>query len=341
MSFRPTVSYLVTLYNKVPYLRHLLAGLAAQEGNFDRQFIFVDDGSTDDTLALCRHLTRDWQRVTIVTQPNAGPAVAMNRGLALAEGAYVKPVDGDDILAPWATQYLLDALARTGCDVAYAQVEIQGRYDPILSEWDIQKSPLNPVIMEDFVSRTIANSQTIPSSWLCARSLARAVGGSDEGVFVQDYSFELRLARAGRFVRLDNAMFLQPALAPGRLSDDEAQTLHDVNLALVRFALQHPDLPEPKRRAIVRRTASRAWRWARRHGGGHFLSPSFNLHSAARLELTRKPTPSFGDAVCAPFRESSPIRLMQDPRELFQNLAVCSPVAAGSNREALQRYCGG
>lgn len=276
-----------------------------------------------------------------MTQPNAGPAVATNRALALAEGAYVKPVDGDDILAPWATQYLLDALAKTGCDVAYAQVETQGRYDPILPDWNIPRTPLSVVVMDDFISRTISNSQTIPTAWLCLRSLARSVGGCDEGVFVQDYSFELRLARAGRFVRLDNPMFLQPALAPGRLSDDEAQTLHDVNLALVRFALQHPDLPEAKRRAIVRRTASRAWRWARRHGGGQLLSPSFNLHAVARLELTRTPTPGFGDAVCAPFRESSPIRLMQDARDLFRNLTACSPVPAAARGETLQRYCGG
>ena len=105
-----SVSYVVTVYNKVPVLPFLVAGLGAQEGDFDREFIFVDDGSTDDSRAVLRALTAGWSDVTIVGQANAGPAPALNAGFRRARGDYVKPMDADDLLLPWATRRLLEAI---------------------------------------------------------------------------------------------------------------------------------------------------------------------------------------------------------------------------------------
>jgi glycosyltransferase involved in cell wall biosynthesis len=78
----PFVSYTVTVYNKAPVLPFLIAGLDAQEGRFEREFIFVDDGSTDGSADRLRELTAGWGNVTIITQANAGPAVAANAGFA-------------------------------------------------------------------------------------------------------------------------------------------------------------------------------------------------------------------------------------------------------------------
>ena len=53
---RPVVSYVATLFNKRAFLPYVIAGLAAQTGDFDRQYIFVDDGSSDDTVDVLRDL---------------------------------------------------------------------------------------------------------------------------------------------------------------------------------------------------------------------------------------------------------------------------------------------
>ena len=45
-----TISVVVTVYNKAPYLPPVLRSLAAQEGNFSWEYIFVNDGSS--VLAL-------------------------------------------------------------------------------------------------------------------------------------------------------------------------------------------------------------------------------------------------------------------------------------------------
>ena len=43
------VSYIVTVYNKASYLPFVIDGLFRQEGEFDKEYIFVDDGSTETT----------------------------------------------------------------------------------------------------------------------------------------------------------------------------------------------------------------------------------------------------------------------------------------------------
>jgi glycosyltransferase involved in cell wall biosynthesis len=306
----PSVSYVVTIYNKAPVLPFLLAGLAAQEGDFEREFIFVDDGSTDDSAARLREMTAGWSGVTIVSQPNAGPAPAFNAGVRRARGNFIKPVDGDDLLLPWATRRLLEAIGATGCAVAFGPQE--ARYDTAvppavaLAAWRHEVGPVER--LDDALRRSLHRAQTNPSAWLARADVVRRSGGCDERVFIQDYSIELRLASQGPFVRLSEPVFLAPYANPGRLSDNQAQILHDMNLALAHFVAERPDLSRDLARLGLVRAATRAWAWARRHGGKGFASREFGRVCAARLGLLR-PTPVNLRATCAAFAETNSIRV--------------------------------
>ncbi len=67
------VSFVITIYNKAPYLAAVLPALRAQCGEFEREFIFVDDGSTDGSADLIERQTADWPHpVDVIRQPNAG-----------------------------------------------------------------------------------------------------------------------------------------------------------------------------------------------------------------------------------------------------------------------------
>ncbi len=303
------ISYLVTLFNKAAFLPHLLAGLQAQQGEFARQYVFVDDGSTDDTLQILRDLTASWSGVVIISQANAGPARALNAGLALVEGDYVKPVDGDDMLFPWATRDLLVACETCGTSYAYAPMDLQLRYDVNDPPQCPDYKNIKPVLQKDFLHLALRRAVTNPSVWIARTALLRALGGSDPGVFIQDYSLELRLAASGPAARLDTAVMAMPMVAPGRLSGNDAQTLHDVNLALLRFLRGHPALPAKLRRFGVKRAAGRAWNWARRHGGGSLIK-LFGALMAAKLGCL---TPDLATEamLCAPFRGRA-VRLCPD-----------------------------
>jgi len=159
----------------------------------------------------------------------------------------------------------------------------------------------------DFLTRSLRRAVTNPSVWIARADLLRRLGGSDPGVFVQDYSLELRLAASGPAARVVAAVMAMPAEAPGRLSANEAQTLHDVNLALLRFLRANPDLPVRQRRFALRRAAGRSWKWARRHGGGSLAGLAWALVAAklGRLRLDEETEV----LLCAPFRRGAAIRV--------------------------------
>ena len=87
------VSFVLTVHNKRRYLADVLASVAAQEGGFEREVIIVDDGSTDGSRELLESLGSQLPGFRVITQPNQGPSVATNRGLAAAANR-VRP-DGE------------------------------------------------------------------------------------------------------------------------------------------------------------------------------------------------------------------------------------------------------
>ncbi len=106
----PGVSFIIPVYNKAAYLPKVLAAIAAQTGDFPSEFIFVDDGSIDDSLNLVRELTQGWENLTIIQQANHGSAHATNRAIERASQPYLKFVDADDLLAARAAGGFLSGL---------------------------------------------------------------------------------------------------------------------------------------------------------------------------------------------------------------------------------------
>ena len=69
-------------------------------GLTDFEIILVDDGSPDDTPALCDRLEAEQRNVRVFHQPNGGVSSARNHGLSEAKGDYVWFFDSDDLVDP-------------------------------------------------------------------------------------------------------------------------------------------------------------------------------------------------------------------------------------------------
>jgi glycosyltransferase involved in cell wall biosynthesis len=96
------VSVVIPLYNKEPYVRRALESVAAQTFD-DYEVVVVDDGSTDAGARVVEDFARESDvgaRLRLVSQPNAGPGAARNRGLKEARGEFAAFLDADDEWLP-------------------------------------------------------------------------------------------------------------------------------------------------------------------------------------------------------------------------------------------------
>ena len=94
-----TVSVVMPTYNARPFLREAIASVLGQTWT-DFELIIVDDGSTDDSLAVAQSFAQTDQRVKVSSQPNAGTAATLNRAIELASSEWVFIMHSDDVMHP-------------------------------------------------------------------------------------------------------------------------------------------------------------------------------------------------------------------------------------------------
>ena len=98
------VSVIVPVYNAKAYLDRCMQHLLSQTLS-DIEIILVDDGSTDDSLSICRTYAANAKKIggaviKVIHQSNQGPAAARNAGLFCAAGKWIAFVDPDDYVSP-------------------------------------------------------------------------------------------------------------------------------------------------------------------------------------------------------------------------------------------------
>jgi GT2 family glycosyltransferase len=107
----PLVTVIVPTYNRAYCLEQTLQSAFAQS-HPALEVIVIDDGSTDDTEALCGRIARSEHRLRYVFQPNAGVSAARNAGIDAAHGEFVAFLDSDDLWKHWKVEAQLAALEK-------------------------------------------------------------------------------------------------------------------------------------------------------------------------------------------------------------------------------------
>lgn len=101
------ISVIIPVYNAQRTLTRCIDSvLASAYGGFE--ILLVNDGSTDESLAICSAYAERDSRIRLVTQENQGVSAARNRGLREAKGEWVVFLDADDFIS----DDFLDMVAR-------------------------------------------------------------------------------------------------------------------------------------------------------------------------------------------------------------------------------------
>lgn len=113
-----SISIVVPAQNVQRYIGQCLASILGQL-KAHHELILVDDGSSDNTLALAFKAQEGWRgnNFHIFSQERGGIASARNHCLRVAQGDYIAFVDGDDVLLPGALAAIDHAVASCAPDV--------------------------------------------------------------------------------------------------------------------------------------------------------------------------------------------------------------------------------
>lgn len=230
----PTVSIIVPCYNAAHWLAAALESCLAQTGAA-LDIVVVDDGSTDDSLAIA-HRFAD-RGVTVLAQPNRGAAAARNRGLEVARGEFIQFLDADDLLAPGKIAAQLARAAHEPAGTAFTAHWWRFVEDPARPEYDEPNPLLADLSPRDYLIRYGSeNCMMHPAAWLLPRALVASAGPWDERLSLNDDGefFARIVTAAARIAYCADARSFYRSGLPGNLSSQR----HRRHLESAHLALQ-------------------------------------------------------------------------------------------------------
>ena len=106
----PLVSVIIPAYNAASFIAATLKSAINQTFR-DFEIIVIDDGSTDETRVIVEWYKED-SGVFLISQQNAGPGAARNRGIAVAKGTFIALLDSEDLWEPTYLETMVNFLTR-------------------------------------------------------------------------------------------------------------------------------------------------------------------------------------------------------------------------------------
>ena len=116
----PTISVIVPVYKVEKYIHRCVDSILSQTFQ-DFELILVDDGSPDNSGAICDDYAAKDSRVRVIHKENGGLSSARNAGIDAAQGEYLFFLDSDDVIHPDCFHILAECIRTTGAQIALGE----------------------------------------------------------------------------------------------------------------------------------------------------------------------------------------------------------------------------
>jgi glycosyltransferase involved in cell wall biosynthesis len=148
---KPTISIIIPVYNAEHTVARMVESVLRQTFK-DFELILVNDGSSDGSTEILANFAKTDQRVVVINQKNAGPAVARNTGLGKASGKFVMFFDADDEVEPNMLAEMVQAIDGADLAVCGWQEIYDDKIKDLSFQTEIMSGDLNPQILKSLGS---------------------------------------------------------------------------------------------------------------------------------------------------------------------------------------------
>ena len=195
-----SVSVVIPVFNGAPFVAKAVASVRAQRHG-DVEILVVDDGSTDGTQEVLKHLEQS-EGIRWFQRSHGGPARSRNFGIEAARGHYIALLDCDDVWLPGKLAAQL-AIMRTRPEVGLVHTDFDVRFeDGTLEERVTARSSREPMV-QAFAGGHVA----LPSTLLIRKSVLDQVGRLDPELYgSEDSDLTIRLFRVTSFECIDQVL---------------------------------------------------------------------------------------------------------------------------------------
>lgn len=138
----PFVSVVIPVYNAEQFLPNSIESVLGQSF-VDFELLLIDDGSTDNSGAICDAYAEKDNRIRVFHVDNGGASSARNRGLSEAKGEFVVFVDADD----WVKESYLEHLMISDADLVVSGVQQFGAVEKVAIPRDVGRKRVSELLL--------------------------------------------------------------------------------------------------------------------------------------------------------------------------------------------------
>jgi len=131
----PKISVIVPVYNVEKYLAKCIDSILAQTFT-DFECILINDGSPDNSPAICDEYAKKDERMKVIHKENGGVSSARNTGLDIAQGEWITFADSDDWVDENYLELMYSNAIKNNCDLSicgFKSVDEKGNINAVFS----------------------------------------------------------------------------------------------------------------------------------------------------------------------------------------------------------------
>jgi glycosyltransferase involved in cell wall biosynthesis len=253
----PLVSVIIPAYNSGKFIEATLNSVSAQTYQ-NIEIIVVDDGSEDNTSEIVRRIASKDKRIVLLCQENQGVAAARNLAIQHSKGAFVAPLDADDIWYPLKLEKQVECMLSSPIQVGI----VSASYICIDEDGDLMNAWGDNLVNGRVSEHLIYFNPVSASLPLIRRTVLDQVGFYNQELREQhaqgleDWELALRIGASYEFRTIPEILmgFRQPSIS---MSQDSAQMTRAYHLVMQIARELYPEIPH----ALYRWSESNMYRY--------------------------------------------------------------------------------